>query len=69
MGFHDGKIGAVNGFIANSIDPEKPGHVDTSAIQSEEVWPGVTFALASTMIHEVRPENKKYIFVFIIIRA
>lgn len=51
MGFHEGKLGAANGFIANS-DPEKPGHVDTSSIQAEEVWPGVTFALAATMIQE-----------------
>ena len=53
MGFHNGKIGAANGFIANASDPEKPGHVDSSIIQSEEVWTGVTFALAATMIQEV----------------
>ncbi|XP_061387409.1 non-lysosomal glucosylceramidase [Musca vetustissima] len=51
MGFHNGNIGAANGFIANP-DSEKPGHVDTSSIQAEEVWPGVTFALAATMIQE-----------------
>ena len=53
MGFHNGNIGAANGFIVNSSDPEKPGHVDSSIIQSEEVWTGVTFALAATMIQEV----------------
>ncbi|KAI8121146.1 Non-lysosomal glucosylceramidase [Lucilia cuprina] len=51
MGFHGGSIGAANGFIANT-EAEKPGHVDTSSIQAEEVWPGVTFALAATMIQE-----------------
>ncbi|XP_030376910.1 non-lysosomal glucosylceramidase isoform X1 [Scaptodrosophila lebanonensis] len=52
MGFHEGNIGAANGFIANASDPEKPGHVDNSNLQSEEVWPGVTYALAATMIQE-----------------
>lgn len=52
MRFHGGSIGAVNGFIANCGDPHKPGHVDTSSIQAEEVWTGVTYALAATMIHE-----------------
>ncbi|XP_055852929.1 non-lysosomal glucosylceramidase isoform X1 [Episyrphus balteatus] len=49
--FCDGNIGAVNGFIP-STDPEKPGHVDSITIQSEEVWTGVTYALAATMIQE-----------------
>lgn len=52
MGFHNGEIGAANGFIVNANNPEKAGHVDTSIIQSEEVWTGVTYALASTMIQE-----------------
>ncbi|XP_014087566.1 non-lysosomal glucosylceramidase isoform X1 [Bactrocera oleae] len=51
MGFNGGNMGAVNGFIVNA-DPEKPGHVDYTTLQSEEVWPGVTFALAATMIQE-----------------
>ncbi|XP_030242996.1 non-lysosomal glucosylceramidase isoform X1 [Drosophila navojoa] len=52
MGFHDGNIGAANGFIANASEPSKPGHVDNSTIQAEEVWPGVVYALAATMIQE-----------------
>jgi len=52
MGFHEGNIGAVNGFIANAGEPTKPGHVDNSNIQAEEVWPGVVYALAATMIQE-----------------
>ncbi|XP_037957731.1 non-lysosomal glucosylceramidase isoform X2 [Teleopsis dalmanni] len=51
LGFHGGNIGAANGFIANE-DAEKPGYVDTTTLQSEEVWPGVTYALAATMIQE-----------------
>lgn len=38
--------------MPNTVDPLKPGHVDAVTIQSEEVWTGVTFALASTMLHE-----------------
>lgn len=52
MSFQGGSLGAVNGFIVNA-DPEKPGHADSTTLQSEEVWPGVTFALAATMIQEV----------------
>ncbi|XP_032592367.1 non-lysosomal glucosylceramidase isoform X1 [Drosophila grimshawi] len=52
MGFHEGNIGAANGFIANANEPSKPGHVDNSNIQAEEVWPGVVYALAATMIQE-----------------
>ncbi|XP_052852653.1 non-lysosomal glucosylceramidase isoform X1 [Drosophila gunungcola] len=52
MGFHEGNIGAANGFIANAGEPSKPGHVDNSNIQAEEVWPGVVYALAATMIQE-----------------
>lgn len=51
QGFCNGEMGAANGFIPNS-DPEKPGHLDTTTIQSEEVWTGVTYALAATMIQE-----------------
>uniref|UniRef100_A0A1B0AJL2 Non-lysosomal glucosylceramidase n=1 Tax=Glossina pallidipes TaxID=7398 RepID=A0A1B0AJL2_GLOPL len=52
LSFHEGNIGAANGFITNHSDPTKPGHVDTSSIQAEEVWTGVTYALASCMIQE-----------------
>lgn len=52
MSVDNGKLGAVNGFILNS-NPDKPGHVDTSTIQSEEVWTGVTYGLAALMLHEV----------------
>ncbi|XP_068140847.1 non-lysosomal glucosylceramidase isoform X1 [Drosophila tropicalis] len=52
MGFHEGNIGAANGFIANVTEPSKAGHVDNSNIQAEEVWPGVVYALAATMIQE-----------------
>ncbi|XP_046661993.1 non-lysosomal glucosylceramidase isoform X2 [Homalodisca vitripennis] len=44
-GFRDGKMGAVNGML-----PE--GTIDDFAIQSEEVWTGVTYGLASLMIFE-----------------
>lgn len=52
MSVDDGKLGAVNGFVLNS-NPEKPGHVDTTTTQSEEVWTGVTYGLAALMLHEV----------------
>lgn len=39
-------MGAVNGML-----PE--GTIDDFAIQSEEVWTGVTYGLASLMIFEV----------------
>lgn len=45
--FLSGRMGAVNGYITGAN-----GHVDTSAIQSEEVWTGVTYGLASLMIYE-----------------
>ena len=41
-------IGSVNGMRPNN------GGVDTSSMQSEEMWIGTTCALASLMIHEVR---------------
>lgn len=52
MCVQDGNLGAVNGFVLNS-NPDKPGHVDYTTIQSEEIWTGVTYALASTMLYEV----------------
>ncbi|XP_072378819.1 non-lysosomal glucosylceramidase [Diabrotica undecimpunctata] len=42
--FCDGNMGAVNGTI--------DGKVDESSVQSVEVWTGVTYALAATMILE-----------------
>lgn len=47
-------MGAVNGFVLNS-NPDKAGHPDSTTIQSEEVWTGVTYGLAATMLQEVRP--------------
>lgn len=53
MNFCKGNLGAVNGYVLNS-NPDKPGHIDFTTIQSEEVWTGVTYALAATMFEEVR---------------
>ncbi|CAK7357173.1 unnamed protein product [Dovyalis caffra] len=41
----DGKRGAVNGMLPD-------GTVDTSCMQSREIWSGVTYAVAATMIQE-----------------
>ena len=41
----DGKRGAVNGMLPD-------GTVDMSSMQSREVWSGVTYAVAATMIQE-----------------
>lgn len=46
MSFADGQMGAVNG-----MRPE--GVPDRSSVQSDEVWIGVVYGLAATMIHEV----------------
>lgn len=46
MSFADGQMGAVNG-----MRPE--GVPDRSSVQSDEVWVGVVYGLAATMIHEV----------------
>ncbi|XP_046403432.1 non-lysosomal glucosylceramidase [Ischnura elegans] len=43
--FANGSMGAVNGMTPD-------GHVDIYTIQSEEVWTGVVYALASLMMHE-----------------
>ncbi|XP_024514896.1 non-lysosomal glucosylceramidase isoform X1 [Selaginella moellendorffii] len=40
-----GKLGAVNGMHPN-------GRVDETAMQSREIWSGVTYAAAAAMIHE-----------------
>ncbi|CAH2108418.1 unnamed protein product [Euphydryas editha] len=45
--FLNGRMGAVNGYVTGTR-----GHIDTSAIQSEEMWTGVTYGLASLMIYE-----------------
>lgn len=52
MGFCGGNMGAVNGYIPNPV-PEKEGRADSVTLQSEEIWVGVTYALAATMIQEV----------------
>lgn len=50
--FSNGNLGAVNGYVPNA-SPDKDGHPDYVSITSEEVWTGVTYALAATMIQEV----------------
>lgn len=47
MKFADGKMGAVNGMYPD-------GRIDGYTVQSTEVWTGVTYGLAATMIKEVR---------------
>jgi non-lysosomal glucosylceramidase len=44
-GFQRGRLGAVNG-----MRPD--GKLDTTSMQSQEVWTGVTYALAALMLHE-----------------
>lgn len=44
--YKGGNQGAVNGFLPS-------GSIDLTAIQSEEMWTGVTYGLAALMIHEV----------------
>ncbi|KAL7015975.1 hypothetical protein ACKWTF_016752 [Chironomus riparius] len=51
MKVEGGKVGAVNGF-----SPELAGP-DTAMMQSEEIWVGVVYALASTMIYEDMTEE------------
>lgn len=46
MGFAGGTMGAVNGMRPSGVP-------DTSSVQSSEVWIGVVYALAATMIQEV----------------
>lgn len=46
LGFNGGTMGAVNGIMPN-------GSPDTFSVQSEEVWTGVTYALAALMISHV----------------
>ncbi|KAI8422581.1 hypothetical protein MSG28_006373 [Choristoneura fumiferana] len=44
--FMSGQMGAVNGFS------EDRGKIDTTALQSEEMWIGVTYGLSALMIYE-----------------
>lgn len=44
--FKNGESGAVNGMLPN-------GEVDLSSVQSQEVWTGVTYAVASHLILQV----------------
>ena len=44
--FAGGAMGAVNGMQPRGVP-------DTSSIQSDEVWVGVVYGLAATMIQEV----------------
>lgn len=52
--FKNGESGAVNGMLPN-------GDVDKSSVQSQEVWTGVTYAVASHLILQVS-ELKDYTF-------
>ena len=54
MQFHQGTMGAVNGMRPN-------GKKDLTSMQSEEVWTGITYALAASMIQEVGTELAKYL--------
>ncbi|KAK4884164.1 hypothetical protein RN001_000435 [Aquatica leii] len=45
MSYNNGSMGAINGYIFTKGD-------DISCIQSEEVWTGVTYALAACMLEE-----------------
>jgi non-lysosomal glucosylceramidase len=55
MKFCNGTLGAVNGYIPNA-QPEKEGKPDPS-MQGSEVWTGVTYALAATMLYEGMTEE------------
>lgn len=58
MKYADGKRGAVNG-----MRPD--GSIDITSIQSEEMWIGVTNALASLMIFEVGVFNESNLHISI----
>ncbi|XP_042303811.1 non-lysosomal glucosylceramidase-like [Sceloporus undulatus] len=45
LGFSEGTMGAVNGMRPDGVP-------DTSSVQSDEVWVGVVYSLAATMIQE-----------------
>ncbi|GBP80065.1 Non-lysosomal glucosylceramidase [Eumeta japonica] len=48
--FCEGKMGAVNGFVLG--EKNQPGEIDRTALQSMEMWIGVTYGLAALMIYE-----------------
>lgn len=52
MAFSNGTLGAVNGMT-------RDGQVEIASMQSEEIWTGVTYALSSMMIAEVKFLIKK----------
>jgi non-lysosomal glucosylceramidase len=53
--FGDGKlIGAVNG-----MKPPEMNQIDTSCLQSREVWTGTTYALAAVMYLEAKIKDNK----------
>lgn len=54
MKFAGGQMGAVNG-----MRPE--GVPDHSSVQSDEVWIGVVYGLAATMIHEAS-QHIRYLY-------
>ncbi len=54
MAFGAGKLGAVNGMTSS-------GQLEIVSMQSEEIWTGVTYALSSTMIMEVKFYNENLI--------
>lgn len=56
MLYNGGSCGAVNG-----MRPD--GKVDESSVQSNEVWTGVTYALAATMIHKASGAGGDYVYV------
>lgn len=45
LGFADGRLGAVNGMRPDGVK-------DRACIQSDEVWTGVTYALAALLIQQ-----------------
>lgn len=59
MAFAGGQMGAVNG-----MRPE--GVPDRSSVQSDEVWIGVVYGLAATMIHEVSKRDEIFIRGFLL---
>ena len=42
------------------------GTIDTTCLQSREVWTGTTYALAATMIQEYYEVSKNYLAVIMI---
>lgn len=56
MSYRQGTGGAINGYLTEK-------KIDPFCLQSEEVWIGVTYALAATMIYEVKKEHTTKIIV------